>query len=343
MSAKVKIIFNKGNDMESIIASKSDKNDFSPIYNIKAVSSMLDLLPVTIRAWERRYGLPMPHRGKQGYRLYSEHDIRTLRWLKHQNDSGMSISQAVKYLNELRANGNDPATIAIEQTQHGSGMEEPTSLGLLQKRFYEQLLHYDEKSATGTLRTAFSLYTVDQVLSEIIESTMVKIGDSWHNGEISIAVEHFSTQFCIQHLMSMLAASAPSSREGVIFAACAPGEMHQIGLLSLVVMLRWRGWDVKYFGQDLAFDRILETLMEIKPYAILISATQPFTAKSFLQFNSILEKYPYEQPLVVYGGAAFKSLSYKELLVGEIVDLPPTQAIDHIEKLMVQRSLRLDK
>jgi MerR family transcriptional regulator, light-induced transcriptional regulator len=37
----------------------------------------------------------------------------------------------------------------------------------------------------------------------------------------------------------------------VIVAACAPGEMHQIGLLMLVVMLRWRGWDVKYLGPDL--------------------------------------------------------------------------------------------
>ena len=82
-----------------------EQSDFLPIYNIKAVSSMLDLLPVTLRAWERRYGLPSPQRGDQGYRLYSEYDVRTLRWLKHQNDLGMSIGQAVKYLNELKDSG----------------------------------------------------------------------------------------------------------------------------------------------------------------------------------------------------------------------------------------------
>ena len=50
-----------------------------PVYNIKAVSRLLGLLPVTLRAWERRYGLPNPIRGDQGYRLYSEHDLCTLR------------------------------------------------------------------------------------------------------------------------------------------------------------------------------------------------------------------------------------------------------------------------
>ena len=80
-----------------------------PVYNIKAVARLIGLLPVTLRAWERRYGLPLPHRGDQGYRLYSEYDVRTLRWVKTQMDSGLSISRAVNYLTELRSKGKDPA------------------------------------------------------------------------------------------------------------------------------------------------------------------------------------------------------------------------------------------
>ena len=56
-------------------------NDQVPVYNIKAVSRLVGLLPVTLRAWERRYGLPAPSRGEQGYRLYSERDLHVLRWL----------------------------------------------------------------------------------------------------------------------------------------------------------------------------------------------------------------------------------------------------------------------
>ena len=321
----------------------SEQSDFLPIYNIKAVSGMLDLLPVTLRAWERRYGLPNPQRGDQGYRLYSEYDVRTLRWLKHQNDSGMSIGQAVKYLNELKDQGNDPAKRIPEERNLETDLDEPISLKYLADQFYRSLTQYDDQSASAALRNAFSLYNVDQVLSQIVKSTLVEIGESWHRGEIPIAIEHFATQFCIQHLMSMLTASVQPSREGVIFAACAPGEMHQVGLLSLVVMLRWRGWDVKYFGQDMALDRILETLKEIKPDAILFSATLAGSAKSLLQFNSLINDYPYEQPLCIYGGSAFRDPKLAIKISGEIIDQSPTKAIDQIEKLIYQRALRLKK
>jgi methanogenic corrinoid protein MtbC1 len=321
--------------------SNSDLTDFLPIYNIKAVSSMLDLLPVTLRAWERRYGLPSPQRGDQGYRLYSEYDVRTLRWLKHQSDSGMSIGQAVKYLNELRDQGNDPAKRTPAEPDSDIAISEPVSLAHLADQFYKSLIHYNDQSASEVLRTAFSLYNVDQVLNQIVESTLVEIGESWHRGEIPIAVEHFATQFCIQHLMSMLNASVQPSREGVIFAACAPGEMHQVGLLSLVVMLRWRGWDVKYFGQDMALDRILETLKEIRPDAILFSATMTSTGKLLIPINEILNDYPYEKPLCIYGGNAFRDPKLAQKIQGEIIDQSPTRAIDQIERLIYQRALKL--
>ena len=82
-----------------------------PSYNIKAVAQMVGLLPVTLRAWERRYGLPTPTRGGQGYRLYSEHDLQTLRWLKSQLDAGMNIGQAAQRLHQMINSGNDPVAL----------------------------------------------------------------------------------------------------------------------------------------------------------------------------------------------------------------------------------------
>jgi len=70
--------------------------DLQPVYNIKAVARLVNLLPVTLRAWERRYGLPSPLRGDQGYRLYSEYDLRTLRWLINQVEAGLSIGRAAQ-------------------------------------------------------------------------------------------------------------------------------------------------------------------------------------------------------------------------------------------------------
>ena len=73
----------------------------APAFNLKAVVRETGLKPDTIRAWERRYGVLSPGRSNGGYRLYSERDIATLRWLKNQVDAGVSISRAVALL-EIR-------------------------------------------------------------------------------------------------------------------------------------------------------------------------------------------------------------------------------------------------
>jgi DNA-binding transcriptional MerR regulator len=81
---------------------------FEPVYNIKAISHLVGLLPVTLRAWERRYGLPKPSRGVQGYRYYSEYDLKTLLWVKKQMEFGLSISRVIENLKFLRKTGKDP-------------------------------------------------------------------------------------------------------------------------------------------------------------------------------------------------------------------------------------------
>ena len=54
----------------------------------------------TLRAWERRYGLPKPERTSGGHRLYSQYDIQTIKWLMARQAEGLSISRAVEAWNE---------------------------------------------------------------------------------------------------------------------------------------------------------------------------------------------------------------------------------------------------
>ncbi len=311
------------------------KNHHLPVYNIKAVSRLVGLLPVTLRAWERRYGLPTPRRGDQGYRLYSEYDLRTLRWLKSQLDAGMSISRAVEYLAELKSNGIDPANVMV-----APALDKPVSLENLAGQFKEALLTMNDQTAAEALRRAFSLYPVDEVLQDLLQPSLVEVGDLWHQGRLPIAVEHFATQFCMQHLMSMLANSAPPSRPGTIVAACAPGEMHQIGILMLVVMLRWRGWDVKYLGPDLKLDRLEEALKPIRPKLLMFTATRPESARALEeQLVEALENFEPPRPIVVVGGQGFEGDQPLRALPVERIASSPSKAVEMIEKRILEYPL----
>ena len=320
------------------------QNDQTPVYNIKAVSGLVGLPPVTLRAWERRYGLPCPQRGDQGYRYYSEHDLRILRWLKIQLESGLNIGQAVKNLNELQENGRDPSNALPEQNEVGrpTGIPAHTpsgsrSLAIMSHELLGHLLAYEDTSATELLRVAFALYSIDQILMEILTPALVQIGEQWHAGRLPIATEHFASQFCMQHLMSLLAAAAPAYHSGVIIAACAPGETHQIGLLMLVVRLRWHGWNVKYLGPDLKLEGLAEAINPIHPTLLLFSANRVENAERLGELPGVLKRFASPQPLVVLGGAAFQTLRLPASIPAVYLNAPPLETVKALEMLMEQQ------
>ena len=80
----------------------------NPAFNLKVVLQETNIAADTLRAWERRYGLPMPQRTSGGHRLYSQYDIETIKWLLARQAEGLSISRAVDLWNEHNASGVDP-------------------------------------------------------------------------------------------------------------------------------------------------------------------------------------------------------------------------------------------
>ena len=70
------------------------------LFPIRVVSRLTGINPVTIRAWERRYGLVMPERTPGGHRLYSRADVEVLRAASRLVEQGVSISRARRLLDD---------------------------------------------------------------------------------------------------------------------------------------------------------------------------------------------------------------------------------------------------
>src|SRR5512142_1589875 len=70
---------------------------------IRLVSERTGVSVHTLRAWERRYGIPKPSRDAGNrYRLYDEQDIADVLWLKHQIESGIAPALAAALRGEQR-------------------------------------------------------------------------------------------------------------------------------------------------------------------------------------------------------------------------------------------------
>src|SRR5215208_4841454 len=154
----------------------------TPAFNLKVVLKETGLAADTLRAWERRYGLPAPNRTAGGHRLYSQRDIETIKWLIKRQADGLSISRAVDMWNEQLGAGTDPLAASAQQSVPSSIMALPvqyqatdTTLDTLRGRWIEACLEYSESAAEQTLNQAFSMFPVESVCIEMLQKGMSEI------------------------------------------------------------------------------------------------------------------------------------------------------------------------
>ncbi|WP_369600157.1 MerR family transcriptional regulator [Hahella sp. SMD15-11] len=71
------------------------------LYSIKRVSELTGVLGVTLRAWERRYGLLKPRRNDKGHRLYTAEDVNRIRRILAWLNQGVAISKVKALLDAM--------------------------------------------------------------------------------------------------------------------------------------------------------------------------------------------------------------------------------------------------
>jgi methanogenic corrinoid protein MtbC1 len=268
-----------------------------PLYNTKAVAQETGVPADTFRAWERRYGIPHPHRTEGGHRLYSERDIAIIRWLRDRTAEGLTISQAVA----LMANGNESNLDWLDTAVD----TEPHSWERLNHQFIAALTDFDEKRAEKIIGEAFALYPLDDVFFKLIQPTMIEVGEQWHQGKITVTAEHFATQFIRRKLSSIFNTYAISEGRGLILVGCAPSEQHDMGALLLSVMLVRHGWQVVYLGSQVPLKDLLDTIQQIQPDMVCLSASTIETAIEIVDVGRVIVNLPPPCPHFCYGGRAF--------------------------------------
>ncbi|HPV08839.1 MAG TPA: cobalamin-dependent protein [Aggregatilineales bacterium] len=273
-----------------------------PLLNIKAVSQSTNIEPVTLRAWERRYGVPKPARSEQGYRLYSERDVAILRWLKSKVDAGVKIKQAVAMLR----------TQAPQSLPHTSPLRaipsESTNLEAMAENMLDAAHEFDAARVQQIISQAFALFPVEDVCLDLLLPVLQEVGHEWRTGAASLHVEHFLTNLIRQQVLALDAAMPLPSRRGKVVAGCAPGDLHEMGVLILAMILRRRGWEVVYLGQAVGTDRLEDALEAIQPDVVVMASSAleslgdlPEAARIASRADSVAGRF-------VFGGTLFSSV-----------------------------------
>jgi methanogenic corrinoid protein MtbC1 len=259
----------------------------TPTLNLKAVVRQTGIKPDTLRAWERRYGLPQPLRSAGHQRLYTPRDVRVIEWLLARQAEGLTIQRAVDLWHQIEGSGHDPLGSPPAAAARPDGADwlsaEGRSLPRLCGDWVSACLAFDEQAASQVLTDAFSLYSPESVCVEVLQGGVARIGQGWYEGTISIQQEHFGTALAMRRLEALIQASPPPTRPGRIVAGCPPEEEHTLGLLLLTFLLRRRGWDVVYLGANVPAEQLEATLAIARPSLVILAAQRLQTAAGLAQ------------------------------------------------------------
>lgn len=284
-------------------------NQDAGIYNIKAVVHVTGVAADTLRRWESRYGILAPPRTIGGYRMYSQRDVDTIRWLKARVDEGLTISRACEL---WRTQGTLAAPAGARLPPAASagpvGRTGGCSLPVLVALVLDHLERLEEAPALQLIGEALALYSVEQVIDRLVAPALEEAGECWARGSWTVAQEHFASGVLRGWLANLLHSSPSNAAGPLVLVACAPEELHEIGVQIVALYLRRAGYRVIYLGQNVPLESLESLVRRLRPAAIGCSAARPETAARLRPLRAMitdLHRQTGYAPILVCGGAAF--------------------------------------
>lgn len=308
-----------------------------PAFNLKVIMHETGIKADTLRAWERRYGLPQPARTAGGHRLYSSYDIEMIKWLMARQDEGVRIHQAINLWNSLQESGTDP----LISGQTGYISSQPSviaehltgsTLDEIRQEWVRACLSFNENSAERIIAQSFARYPLETVCLEVFQKGLSEIGAMWFQGESTVQQEHFASALAIRRIDTLISAAPPASRHGRILVGCPAGEEHIFSPLLITLFLRYRGWDVIYLGANVPNQRWDATIQSTNPNLIVLSAQQLSTAASLYE---MAEQFNELNIPIAYGGLIFNTVPALRMQIpGHFIGETLADAATNIEKLL---------
>lgn len=217
-------------------------NQSADLYPIRTVSAITGINPVTLRAWERRYGLIRPRRTETGHRIYSARDIDKINRAIVLVEKGHSISQVAAMLEAASSAAASPSDVS------GNTWKD------YQSRMLTAISGFREDELDSIYNEVLALFSLPVVNRHLIVPLLKDLGDRWQNGAGSVAEEHFFAFYLRNKLGARFHHRGQRNLGPLLISACLPGESHETGLMLFSLAALDRGYRLVNLGANMPLE-----------------------------------------------------------------------------------------
>jgi DNA-binding transcriptional MerR regulator len=215
---------------------------------IRTIARLTGIREATLRAWERRYGFPRPHRSENNnYRSYSREEVENIRRVAKLISDGFSVSEAI---GQVKAH-------PVQSLPPGERLSE---------RFWSAVMMMDADGVRRVLDEAQASMEVEVYCNGFLMPLLREMGM-----RLDIAREHMASALIRQRLVGLLDAEEQRSEGPRVVLACPAQDHHEGGLLALGLQLKRRGWRVTVLGADTPAEALHSACAQLSPEMVALS------------------------------------------------------------------------
>ncbi len=269
-----------------------DIADSEALFPIREVSRLTGVNPVTLRAWERRYGLIQPMRTESGHRLYSKTDIETVNRILDWIERGVAVSKVGKI---LARDAQQAEAIRAERDTIEEGEWSRWRVLLMQS-----VSAFDDRQLERLYGQIVASYPPSVAFQNVLMPLWGELGR--HQGRFGQASEWlFFDAFMRAHTLLRLQLATVSAAPRVLLAAM-PGECHTLELLVAALLLSREDLAVKVLGMGQPFDELTLVCEKFRPQALVVFSNHSHKYELVGRLNRLAQTL--DCPLFIAGAAS---------------------------------------
>jgi DNA-binding transcriptional MerR regulator len=246
----------------SLVSSALKQEELFPI---REVARLTGVNPVTLRAWERRYGLIQPTRTDSGHRLYSQVDIESVRSILAWIERGVAVSKVGKILAKSSAIKTASAPVYAEVSA--------SEWGEWQAQLRRAISAFDEVRLDCLYGQIFSSYPLPVVFQEVLMPLWQELllrQDEYGQTSEWLFLDTFLRARTLQRLQMLRA----QVEERVLLAAL-PGHCRELELLVAGLLLSSADTAVSVLGLGQPLAELTLICEKMQPQALVLFSNQP--------------------------------------------------------------------
>ena len=241
-------------------------------YQITELEQLTGIKAHTIRIWEKRYNLIEPDRTSTNYRRYNDDQVKKLLNVSTLLSNGYKISK-IAALSEK--------DIHKKIVELNSADNEDIICKNFINDLVQAMLSFDEPAFEKTYSAVINRFGLFEAMLNVFYPLLNNIGLLWSINNVSPAQEHFASCLISRKIMSATdGLPIANGKKKKFLLLLIPGEIHEISLLFANYIIRSKGHETIYLGQNVPYENVSAVLSKIKADFILTFFTSPQDEKA---------------------------------------------------------------